>query len=229
MCAGRHSLSEEISFLQDERKRVTLYTESDQNKKSSEILHSLKCFSCKLNSVDMKIYITISLLALIIFASCSKHVEEEVIAPSAKTDLLTAISSNWELYMYVIATDKEYYYLTGPELTNHSLYKLSFDRTGGYNASNPLWSGTYRFLGDSTHFILEPTARDQIDCTLHIDNISNKKMQISSPWVQVNPEKPGASDYERFIAYQASTYLSVHQIDISNIKSVKLQLRYVVE
>ena len=177
----------------------------------------------------MKIYITISLLASIIFTSCSKHIEEEVIAPSAKIDLLTTISSNWGLYMYVIATDNGYYYFTGSALTNHSLYKLSFDRTGGYNASNTLWSGTYRFLGDSTHFILEPTARDQVDCTLHIDNISNKKMQISSPWVEVNPEKPGASDYERFIAYQAFTYLSVHQIDISTIKSVKLQLRYVVE
>jgi len=177
----------------------------------------------------MKIYITISLLASIIFTSCSKHIEEEVIAASAKTDLLTTISSNWELYMYVIATDNGYYYFTGSVLTNHSLYKLRFDRTGGYNASNILWSGTYRFLGDSTHFILEPTDRNQVDCTLHIDNISNKKMQISSPWVEVNPEKPGASDYERFIAYQASTYLTVHQIDISNIKSVKLQLRYVVE
>jgi len=177
----------------------------------------------------MKIYITISLLASIIFTSCSKHIEEEVIAPSAKIDLLTTISSNWGLYMYVIATDNGYYYFTGSALTNHSLYKLSFDRNGEYNASNTLWSGTYRFLGDSTHFILEPTARDQVDCTLHIDNISNKKMQISSPWVEVNPEKPGASDYERFIAYQAFTYLSVHQIDISTIKSVKLQLRYVVE
>lgn len=176
----------------------------------------------------MKISITISLLASMIFISCSKHIEEEVIVPSAKPDLLTTISSNWELYMYVIATDNGYYYYTGSQLTSHSLYKLSFDRTGGYNASNTLWSGTYRFLGDSTHFILEPTDRNQIDCTLHIDNISSRKMQISSPWVEVNPEKPGASNYERFIAYQASTYLSVHQIDKSNIKSVRLQLRYVV-
>ena len=177
----------------------------------------------------MKIYITISLLASIFFTSCSKHIEEEVMAPSAKTDLLTAISSNWELYMYVIATDKEYYFFSGSEITNHSLYKLSFDRIGRYSASNALWSGTYRFLGDSTQFILEPTARDQVDCILHIDNISNKKMQVSSSWVEVNPEKSGASKYERFIAYQASTYLSMHQIDVSNIKSVKLQLRYVVK
>ena len=177
----------------------------------------------------MKIYIAISLLASIIFTSCAKHIEEEVIVPPAKTDLLTTISNNWELYMYVIATDNGYYYLTGSAIANHSLYKLSFDRAGGYNASNTLWSGTYRFLGDSSHFILEPTARDQVDCTLQIDNISSKKMQISSPWVEVNPEKPGASNYERFIAYQAFTYLSVHQIDISNIRSVKLQLRYVVK
>ena len=177
----------------------------------------------------MKIYITIILLASIIFISCSKHIEEEEIAPSAKTDLLTTISSNWELYMYVIATGKEYYYFSGSELTNHSLYKLSFDRIGGYNASNALWSGTYRFLGDSTQFILEPTARDQVDCTLHIDNISNKKMQISTPWVEVNPEKAGASDYERFIAYSAFKYFDRHQLDVSNIKSVKLQLRYVVK
>jgi len=177
----------------------------------------------------MKAYITISLLASIITISCSKHIEEETIVPPAKSDLLTMISSNWELYMYVIATDKGYYYLTGSEITNHSLHELSFDRVGKYNASNPLWSGTYWFFGDSTHFILEPTARDQVDCTMQIDNISNKKMQISSPWVEVNPEKTGASNYERFIAYQASTYLSAKQIDISIIKSVKLQLRYVVK
>lgn len=177
----------------------------------------------------MKIYITISLLASIIFASCSKHIDVEVMAPPAKTDLITTISGNWELYMYVIGTDNGYYYFTGSELTNHSLYKLSFDRTGGYNASNTLWSGTYRFLGDSTQVVLEPTDPNQIDCTLHIDNISNKKMQISSPWVEVNPEIPGASDYERFIAYQAFTYLSVHQIDASNFRSVKLQLRYAVK
>lgn len=191
--------------------------------------HSLKNLQYKLNSVEMKIYISIYLLASMIFTSCSKHIEEEVITPSAKPDLLTTISSSWELYMYVIGTDNGYFYFSGSELTNHSLYTLSFDRTGGYNASNPLWSGTYRFLGDSTHFILEPTARDQVDCTLYIDNISNKRMQISSPWVQVNPEQPSATDYERFIAYQAYTYLSVHRIDMSNIKSVKLQLRYVVK
>ena len=176
----------------------------------------------------MKIFVSISILASIILTSCAKHVEEEVIAPIAKTDLLTTISNNWELYMYVIATDKGYYYLTGSVVTAHSLYKLSFDKTGGYIASNNLWSGTYRFLGDSTQFILEPTARNQVDCTLQIDNISNKKMQVSSPWVEVNPEKPGASNYERFIAYQAFTYLSAQQIDISTLKSVKLQLRYVV-
>ena len=177
----------------------------------------------------MKICTIIFFLASIILTSCAKHIDEEMIAPPAQTDLLTTISNNWELYMYVIATDKGYYYLTGSAIANHSLYKLSFDRAGGYNASNSLWSGTYRFLGDSTHFILEPAARNQVDCTLQIDNISNKKMQISSPWVEVNPEKPGASNYERFIAYQAFTYLGVHQIDISTIKSVKLQLRYVAK
>lgn len=155
--------------------------------------------------------------------------EEEVIAPSATSDLLTTISNSWELYMYVIATDKGYYYFTGSELTDHSLYRLSFERTGAYNASNALWSGTYRFLGDSTHFILEPAARNQVDCILHIENISSKKMQVSSPWVDVNPENAGASKYERFIAYQAFTYLGVHQIDISNLRSVKLQLRYAVK
>ncbi len=193
------------------------------------ILHSLKCVSFKPKLCVMKIYITISLLASIIFSSCSKHIEKEAGVPSPKTDLLTTISNNWELFMYVVATDNGYYYFTGSGLTNHSLYKLSFDRTGAYSASNPLWSGTYRFLADSTQFILEPTARNQVDCTLQIENISSKKMQVSSPWVSVNPEKPGASNYERFIAYQAFTYLSVHQIDISNFRSVKLQLRYAVK
>ena len=131
--------------------------------------------------------------------------------------------------MYTIGTDNGYYYFTESELASHSLYKLSFDRTGTYNASNTFWSGTYRFLSDSTDFILEPADQNLVNCILHIDNISNKKIQISSPWVEINPEKTGASNYERFIAYQASTYLSAKQIDISIIKSVKLQLRYVVK
>jgi len=177
----------------------------------------------------MKIYITISLLASIIFTSCSKHIEEEVFAPSAKPDLLTTISNNWELYLYTIGTDKGYYYFTQSELANHSLYKLSFDRTGTYEASNTFWSGTYRFLSDSTGFILEPADRSLVNCILYIDNIFNKKMQVSSPWVEVNPEKAGASDYERFIAYSAFKYFDRHQLDVSNIKSVKLQLRYAVK
>lgn len=228
MCRAILVVGRNYLFYRIQKKGYLIY-ELDQNKKFSEILHSLKCFAYKLNSDEMKIYITICVLASIIFSSCSKHIEEEVITPPAKIDLLTTISANWELYMYVIATDRGYYYLTGSVVTNHSLYKLSFDRTGGYSASNALWSGTYRFLGDSTQFILEPTARNQVDCTLQIDNISNKKMQVSSPWVEVNPEKAGASNYERFIAYQASTNLSVQQIDMSTIKSVKLQLRYVVK
>ena len=126
--------------------------------------------------------------------------------------------------MYVIATDKGYYYLTGSVVTNHSLYQLSFDRSGGYIASDALWSGTYRFLGDSSQIILEPTARNQVDCILQIENISSRKMQVSSPWVEVNPEKPSATNYERFIAHQASTQLRMQQIDMSAIKSVKLQL-----
>ena len=177
----------------------------------------------------MRIYITIYLLALIIFTSCTKPIEEEVIAPSAKPDLLTTISNNWELYMYTIGTDNGYYYFTESELASHSLYKLSFDRTGTYNASNTFWSGTYRFLSDSTDFILEPVDQNLVNCILHIDNISNKKMQVSSPWVEVNPEKAGASDYERFIAFSAFKYFTRHQLDVSNIKSVKLQLRYVVK
>ena len=177
----------------------------------------------------MKICITISLLALIIFTSCSKRIQEEVIAPSAKPDLLTTISNNWDLYMYTIGTDKGYYYFTESELASHSLYKLSFDRTGRYNASNALWSGTYRFLSDSTEFILEPTDQNLVNCILHIDDISNKKMQISSPWVEVNPEKAGASDYERFITFSAFKYFNRHQIDVSNIRSVKLQMKYVVK
>ena len=177
----------------------------------------------------MKIYITIFLLASISLTSCSKHIEEKAIAPTATTDLLTTISNSWELYMYVVATDREYYYFTGSEIASHSLYKLSFDRSGSYTAWNTLWSGTYRFLSDSTKFILEPTDRNLVNCTLHIDNISNKKMQISSPWVEVNPEKASASDYEQFIAYSAFKYFNRHHIDVSNIKSVKLQLRYVVK
>ncbi|HEY5966521.1 MAG TPA: hypothetical protein VIU35_01025 [Chitinophagaceae bacterium] len=47
----------------------------------------------------MKIYITITLLASIIIISCSKDIEKEAIVSPVKTDLLTMISSNWELYM----------------------------------------------------------------------------------------------------------------------------------
>ena len=131
--------------------------------------------------------------------------------------------------MFIIGTDRDYYYFTGSELKNNSLYVLSFDRMGDYSASNTQWSGTYHFLSDSTQFILEPANPYLVACALHIDNISKKQMQVSSPWVQVNPEKTGASECERFIAYQAFTYLSNHQNDVSKLKSVKLVLRYFVK
>lgn len=128
--------------------------------------------------------------------------------------------------MFVIGTDKDYYYLTGSELQNQSLYELSFDRTEKYTASNPLWSGTYHFISDSTQLTLEAVNSLQLSCVLTIDNISKAKMLLSTQWVEVNPEKMGASNYERFIAYQALTYLDNQHQDISKLRSVKLQLRY---
>ncbi len=175
----------------------------------------------------MKTYNTILLfLSSIFYVSCSRHSDDTGAVPTPNNDLLTTISRNWQLYMVVVGSDKGNYYITGSELTNQSLYLLDFERTGTYAASNPVWSGRYHFVIDSTQLILEPANSFQIPCALHIDNISRAQMQFSSPWVEVNPEKSGASNYERFIAYQAFTYLGNHQQDISKFRSVRLQLRY---
>ena len=170
--------------------------------------------------------IILSLTLMVSCISCSKHRDGATEVQATNSDILTAISRDWQLYMFVIGTDKDYYYVTGSELKNQSLYELSFKRTETYIASDNLWSGIYHFTTDSTQLTLEPINPLQLTCGLNIDNISKTKMQFSTPWVEVNPEKAGASNYEKFIVYQAITYLYNHNQDISKLRSVKLQLRY---
>ena len=175
----------------------------------------------------MKIYFARFIAASLIFCiACSKD-DKAVMTPSpSQTDLLSKISNSWELYMYNVRTEKEKYFYTGPEIKSHSLRKLIFNRAGIYISANNAWSGTYQFLNDSTQLILTPADTYLFPCILNIDNISPAQMQVSSPWVEVNPEKTGATDYERFIAYEGLKFLFNRGMDISILKSVKLELRY---
>ena len=163
---------------------------------------------------------------LIFFTACSKDGVLVETPPPDGLDLLTRISNRWELYMYNVSTDKEKYYSTGSELKEHSLRTVTFSKNGNYTSANGSWSGTYRFMNDSTQIVLTPAASYLVTCALKLDELSFDRMIFSSPWVQVNPEKMGASDYERFIAYEGLRFLSVQDKDISNPKSIKIEFRY---
>lgn len=174
----------------------------------------------------MKNYSVRLIIVCLIFAACSKDHELAETSPPDKVDLLTRISNSWELYMYNISTDKGKYYFTGSELKEHSLRTIAFSKNGNYISASTGWSGTYRLLNDSTQLVLTPDDAYLVDCTLNLDNLSLRQMQLSSPWVQVNPEKTGASDYERFIAYEGLKFLFVRGKDISTLKSIKIEFRY---
>ena len=175
----------------------------------------------------MKNYsVRLLIVGLIFISACSKEGELAETPPPMGLDLLTRISNSWELYMYNISTDKAKYFFTGSAVKEHSLSTVTFSRNGNYTSADTDWSGTYLFLNDSTQLVLTPASPYLVACVLNLDNISLHQMQFSSPWVQVNPEKPGASDYERFIAYEGLKFLVVQGKDVSNLKSIKIELRY---
>ena len=175
----------------------------------------------------MKNYsVRLLIVGLIFFTSCSRDDELIETPPQAELDLLTTISNSWELYMYNIDTDKEKYYFTGSDLKNHSLRTVTFSKNGNYTSANTSWSGTYLFLNDSTQISLTPTLPYFVPCLLNLDFISVGRIQFSSPWVQVNPEKTDASDYERFVAYEGLKFLFIRGKDISKLKSIKIEFRY---
>ena len=81
-------------------------------------------------------------------------------------------------------------------------------------------------MNDSTQILLTPAATHLVACALTLDELSLDRMLFSSPWVQVNPEKADASDYEKFIAYEGLRFLSGQRKDISRLKSIKIEFRY---
>jgi len=175
----------------------------------------------------MKNYsVRLLIVGLIFFNSCSRDEELIETPPQAKLDLLSTISNSWKLYMYNIGTDKDKYYFTGSDLENHSLRALTFSKNGNYISANTSWSGTYLFLNDSTQIVLTPSLPYFVPCLLNLDFISLDRVQFSSPWVQVNPEKADASDYEKFVAFEGLKFLYNRGKDISNLKSIKIEFRY---
>src|SRR6185295_18920879 len=175
----------------------------------------------------MKNYsVRLLVVGLIFFTSCSRDNELIDTPPQAELDLLSTISNSWELYMYNIGTDKGNYYFTGSDLKNLSFRALTFNKNGNYSSANSSWSGTYLFLNDSTQIVLTPSLPYFVPCLLNLDYVSLERIQFSSPWVQVNPEKADATDYERFVAYEGLKYLFIRGKDISNLKSIKIEFRY---
>ena len=175
----------------------------------------------------MKNYsVRLFVVGLVFLNACSRSDELVATPRQDNLDLLTAISNSWELYMYNISTDREKYYFTGADLNEHSLHSLTFSRNGIYTSANTAWSGTYVFLNDSTQIVLTPTLSYFVPCLLNLDFVSSDRMLFSSPWVQVNPERTGASDYERFIASQGLNFLIDRGKDITNLKSIKIEFRY---
>ena len=175
----------------------------------------------------MKNYsVRLFLVGLAFLNACSKNDEIVETPQQAKLDLLTTISNSWDLYMYNISTDREKYYFTGADLNRHSLHSLTFSKDGNYTSANTDWSGIYQFLNDSTQIELTPTVPYFVSCVLNLDFISADRIQFSSPSVQVNPERPGASDYERFIAQQGLNFLYDRGKDTTNLKSIKIEFKY---
>ncbi len=174
----------------------------------------------------MKCSVSLFAVALIFLCACSKKEQTIVPSPQEKLDLLTTISNSWELYMYNISTDKGKFYFTGSDIDEHSLRSLTFNKNGTYTCSNALWWGSYLFLNDSTQIVLTPDVSSLIPCLLNLDFVSIPLMQFSSPWVQVNPERAGASDYEKFIAFQGLKFLSDKGQDISRFNTIKIEFRY---
>ncbi|HKH60124.1 MAG TPA: hypothetical protein VKA49_04795, partial [Flavitalea sp.] len=118
------------------------------------------------------------------------------------------------------------YLFTGGDISSHTLRTLSFYRTGNYIAGNNAWSGSYEYQDDSTQIMLVPADAGLNSMTYGIEQFSPDQIQFSSPEVEVNPDNPNATDYEKFVASEALSWLHSRNVDVSNFRTIQIQFAY---
>jgi hypothetical protein len=168
----------------------------------------------------------LAIISITLSTGCSKESESMTMPPSYKIDKLTCLCTQWKLNTYTIKTDEMNYYFTGTGISTHALRTLTFHMDRNYTAGNNIWSGTFGFSDDSTQIILTPTDTTMIPMTFTIDYFSPQQIQFSSPQVNVNPENPNATDYEKLVAFQGLSWLYNRSVDISKLGTIKIQFTY---
>lgn len=164
-------------------------------------------------------------ISITLSIGCSKA-DEAATMPSIETDKLTSLCRKWELNTYTIKTDQMNYYFTGTGISSHAFRTLTFYKDRNYTAGNDTWSGTFEFSDDSTQIILTPTDSTLGPMSLTIDHLSSHLIHFSSPQVNVNPENPSATDYEKFVAFQGLSWLYNRNVDTSKLRTIKIQFTY---
>jgi hypothetical protein len=164
--------------------------------------------------------------ATIVIAGCTKEKNIVANSPSSPIDIFSKISRDWKLMNYKIRTDKGSHSFSGAAISGHSLLSLKFHKDGQYVTTDNAWSGRFDFSKDSTEIILSPNDSHLFPLTFQIRQLSISDFQLSTPAVQVNPEKPDASDYESSIAFQGMNWLYNHNVNVTNIRSIQIIFFY---
>jgi hypothetical protein len=172
------------------------------------------------------VFFLLIIISIALNIGCAKENESLIMPSSAKINKLTSLCRHWELNTYTIKTDEMNYYFTGTGISTHALRTLTFHKDRTYTAGNNVWSGTFGFSDDSTQVILTPTDTTMIPMTFTIDHFSPQQIQFSSPQVNVNPENPHATDYEKLVAFQGLSWLYNRSVDISKLGTIKIQFTY---
>lgn len=162
-----------------------------------------------------------------LFMACRKETEGGIPVQTEPADILTRISNDWTLRFYTITTDQGEYTYARNELVNHSLKTMKIRKEGTYFAYDIKWSGYYSLPTDSSHINFSPADLNRAAFTLHIDKLYNQEMTLSSPAVQVNPIRPDADEFEKFIAEHSLNFLYKRNIDIFSFKWVKIKFVYI--
>jgi hypothetical protein len=173
-----------------------------------------------------KIFFHITIICVSLITSCSKQSDPSTTAPPSFNSVKSpTILGTWGLTTYTITTDGIDYQFNGSDISSHALRVLAF-RNESYEAADSAWSGTYEYVDDSSKIKLTPVSAGFEPVNLDIDYLLVDQLHLSSPEVMVNPIDPNATDYEKFVAAQGLSWLQNRNIDISDIRTVKIQFAY---
>ena len=173
-----------------------------------------------------KIFFQVVIIFVAFLTACSKKSDTVIIPPaSSDTVKLSTLFGTWQLTGYTIETDDQYYYFNGEDINSHAFRTFIFSN-GNYEAANNEWSGTYEHRQSDREIVLTPLNTGFVPMTLMIDYLLTDQLHLSSPRVSVNPENPNATDYEKFVAAQALSWLYNRNVDTSNVQTVRIGFDY---